>query len=347
MIKEKRKITKYTYTKNRTQILMEYVKTVLFSIVIAIIVTSSLAMHARNEMIKDISIMEKEQSKIDKKLAEQLIIQTNFISDLHTKKYGVCIHVGELYETAGDYKDAETAYRLAVEKSPDGIFKAHLKLTEVLISQEKFEQADSFIDSISDVPLKSLIKFKTRAYIVMGDKYYAGGKPLSAAKSYEKANFYYNKFSKKDKTITESIKTRIINSYTQTADIMVKTGLNSDAVRFLRKAEEYEPDNFETRYKLAIVLSDLDPEVSVEYLEKLLVERPQDIDYGIYGRTLMKAAYIADLDNRPTKAKYYRYKIHSVDMFVNRKVIYKNDIDVQLKDFIIKKSLFKYPLKAT
>jgi len=347
MIKEKKKITKYNRKKTRTQILLEYGRTVLFSILFSIIVTTSLAMHARNEMIKDYYASTRAQHKLDKKVAEQLISQTDFIKDLQTKSYGVCIHVGELYQTAGDLKNAEIAFNLAIQKSPKGIYKAHLKFSEVLIAQEKFKEANSFIEDVNDVLDKNLIKFKTRAYLTMGDKYYSIGKPLSAAKSYEKAEFYYNKFSKKDKVVEQSIKTRIINSYIQTADIMVKSGLNSDALRFLKKAEAYDKNKFETKYKIAIVLTDLDPEKSIKYLEELLETSPQEIDYGIYGRALMNAAYIADLDNRPTRAKYYRYKIHSIDMFVNRKVVYKNDIDMQLKDFVIKKVFFTYPLEAT
>lgn len=347
MIKEKKKITKYNRKKTRTQILMEYVRTVLFSILISVIITSSLAIHTRNEIIRDVFAQEKTKSVLDKKVAEQIISQNNYIKDLQSKNYGVCIHVGELYQTAGDLKDAEIAFRYAKQKSPKSIYKAHLKLAEVLIAQSKFSEAEELIESIKDIPNKNLIKFKTRAYITMGDKYYSLGKPLSAAKNYEKANFYYNKFSKKDKVIVESIKTRIINSYIQTADIMVKSGLNSDGLRFLKKAEEYDKENFETKYKLAIVLTDLNPEKSIKYLDELLETAPQNIDYSIYGRALMNAAHIADLDNRPTKAKYYRYKIHSIDMFVNRKVVYKNDIDTQLRTFTIKKNFFIYPLKAT
>ena len=154
----------------------------------------------------------------------------------------------------------------------------------------------------------------------IADKYYSLSKFLSAAKTYEKANFYYNKFTKKDSAIDDVIKSRIVNSYIQTADIMVKSGYNSDAIRFLKKAEEYSPKDFNIRYKLAIVLSDADPETSVKYFEDLLEERPQDIDCAVYNNALMKAANIADLDNRPTEAKYYRYRIHSNDIFIGRKV---------------------------
>ena len=81
---------------------------------------------------------------------------------------------------------------------------------------------------------------------------------------------FINKFTKKDKKVEEAIRTRIIDSYIKVADIMVKSGMNSDAVRYLKKAGKYSPDNFNIRYKLAIIYSDLDPELSVKYFEKLL-----------------------------------------------------------------------------
>ena len=257
------------------------------------------------------------------------------------------MHVGELYEIAGDYKDAQRAYELAIEKSKPGNFAPFYKLICVLIAQKKFDDAESVLINIKDTNKKTLIKFKTRSYLTIGDKYYSIGKFLSAVKNYEKAEFYYNKFSKKDSIIMESICNRIINSYINAADILVKSGLNSDALRFLTKAEKYSNKDYRIRYKKAIILADYDPEKAIEYFETLLNEIPQEIDYGVYSSALMKASNIADLDNRPTQAKYYRYKLHSTDLFVQRKVVYKNDIEVNLKSFTLKKEFFKYPLKAT
>lgn len=347
MIKEKKRITKYNIKKTKQQIIAEYLKTVAISFCAGIIITSFLAIHARNEMIKNLYANVEEQQSLDKKIATQLIEQSDFMTDLQKKKYGVCMNVGQLYETAGNYENAQAAYELAVEKAPTGAYKAYYKLCCVLVAQEKFDKANALLNNLEDHSNKNLVKFKARSYIVMGDKYYSVAKFLSAAKSYEKAQFYYSKFSKKDRIVEDSINERIINAYIQTADIMVKTGMNSDAVRFLKKAEKYSPKNFQIRYKLAIVLSDSDPEESVKYLEPLLEEKPQHIDYNVYGNALMKAATIADLDGRPTQAKYYRYKIHSIDMFVNRKVVYKNDIDTELTSFKVKKIWFTYPLKGT
>lgn len=347
MIKEKKKKnTKYHFHKSKAEIITEYVRTVLISIGIAIVITTSLTIHARNEMIKDVFASAQRQKTLDRRVALEIITQTNLLEGLGGKNYAVCMHAGEIYEIAEDYLDAEKAYRLAIEKAKPNVYTPYAKLIYVLAAQGKFDEAENVLNSIKDFTDKKLIKFKTRAYLTIGDKYYSIGKFLSAAKMYEKAAFYYNKFSKKDSVVDKSITDRIINSYMQVADIMVKTGLNSDAVRFLKKAEKYAPNDNQIKYKLAIVLSDSNPEESIEYLEELLEKIPQDIDYGVYNRALMKAANIADLDGRTTKAKYYRYKIHSIDLFLNRKVVYRNDIEVSLNSFSIKKTLFKYPLKA-
>lgn len=340
--KSKKKIIK----KSKKQIVLEYLRTVAISFSAALIFTLLLSFHARNEMIRNYYAKPEEQLKIDEEVARSIVTQSDLTRDLLGKKYTICMQVARLYESIHDYPNAEFAYRIAVNKASLGSFAAHQGLAAMLITQDKFQDANELLDSIEDIQNKKLIKFKTRTYITMGDKYYTMGKYLSAAKSYEKANYYYNKFSKKDNIIDKEIKTRIIKAYIQTADVMVNSGHNSDAVRFLKFAENYDSDNFEIKYKLAIIYSDLDPEKSVKYFENLLQETPQYIDYGVYNKALLKSANIAELRGDKTLSKYYRYKIHSVDIFVDRKVVYKNDINVLLESIKIRKFLFKYRIKV-
>lgn len=344
MIKEQKKSSKYNIEKTKTQIITEYLRTIGISILFSIVLTSALAIHARNEMIKNISLSPEAKWDLDRKFAQQLIENSDLMKDLSSKKYSVCLHIGELYETAGNYNDAQIAYEWAIKKARQNVYTPYYKLICVLVKQDKIKEAEFILSNIKDRTNKSLIKFKARSYIVIGDKYYSKGKFLTAAKNYEKAAFYYNKFSKKDKVVDESIKFRIVNSYIQAADIIVKNGMNSDAVRFLKKAENYAPNDYNIRYKLAIILSDLNPEEAVKYIEKLLDERPQDVDNNLYGNAYLKAANIASLDNRPTEANLYRYKVHSIDMFIKSKVVYKNDINIDLLTFTLKKNFFIYPL---
>lgn len=344
MIKDKKR--KEKFLKSLSKVVLEYIRTILVSFLIAAIFTIILSMHARNEMIKNIYVNPEERQKYHTEIAKKLISQSDLLDNLHTRKYEVCLQVGNLYEAAQDYTSAQYAFALAVKKAPAGVYSAYQKLACIMIEQEDFKGAESLLKSVKDTKNKGLIKFKTRSYIVMGDKYYSKGKFLSAARSYEKAKFYYDRFTKKDKTIDEEIRIRIVNAYIETADLMVKNGKNSDAVRFLKKAEKYAPDSFEIKYKLAIVYSDLDPVKAVDYFEPLLDEKPQHIDYNVYSSALMKAANIADFEGKSTQAKYYRYKIHSIDIFVNQKVVYKDDIETFLDTFSVKKRFFKYKLKA-
>ncbi len=326
--------------------LKEYARTILIAFLTAVVFTSLLTIHARNEMIKNFYANENERKKIDEIIARQLVAQSDMIQTLANKKYSVCMQVGNLYETAHDYANAEYAYKLAVSKAKRGMFIPYYKLASALIAQGKYEEAENLIDSVPDENNKGLINFKTKAYKNMGDKYYSEGKFLSAAKNYEKAKFYYERFAKGDKNVVESLRARLVKSYVDAADIIVKNGYNTDAVRFLKKAEHYAPDNHSIKYKLAVIYSDLDPVLAVEYFEHLLSKMPQYIDYETYNRALIKAANIADLEGQPAKAKYYRYKIHSVDLFVNNKVVYKEDIESIMTSFSIKHFLFRYNLKT-
>lgn len=344
MIKDKEK--REYITQNIKQTVLSYLRTILVSFFVALIFTIILSFHARSEMIKNIYVHAEERLKMDERIAKQIIAQSDLTKDLITKNYAICMQVGNLYASAQDYKNAQYVYEMAIEKAPPKTYQAYQKLVSVLVAQEKFDEAKKILTSIQDEKNVKLIKFKTRAFIEMGDKYYSKSKFLSAAKSYENAQFYYNRFNKRDKFIDKSIKKRIVNSYIQTADIMAKNGYNSEAIRFLQKAFNYEPNNFNIKYKLAIVYADFDPIKSVQYFEDLLEKMPQSIDYSVYTTALMKAANIADLEGNPVEAKYYRYKIHSIDVFINQKVIYKDSIQTILDSFTVRKSLFKYKLQG-
>ena len=344
MIKELPKKTKKS--KTLLQIVLEYIRTIMLSFFAALIFTTLLSIHARSEMIRNLYESISEQEQLDRKMAQQIVAQSDLLETLSTKNYAICMQVGNLYETAGDYKKAQYAYELAIERAKHGNYKPYQKLAISLIEQEKFNEAEDVINYVEDIRDSKLIKFKTRTYIVMGDKYYSIGKFISAAKSYEKAKYYYDRFDKKDPIIEESIINRIVNSYSEAAGVMVKNDYNSEAVKYLRKALVYSPDNNKIKYKLAIIYSDLDPVQSVEYFDYLLEKMPQNIDYTTYNKSLIKAANIADITGDSIKSKQYRYRIHTIDMFINQKVVYKNDIETILSSFVINKFLFKYHLKG-
>ena len=138
MIKERKKDTKYNFNKSKKRIIIEYIRTVFVSFIVAIFITTGLAIHARNEMIKDIFASQQAQKVLDRKVALEIITQTNLLKDLGRKTYSVCMHAGEIYEIAEDYKGAQAAYELAIQKSKPGQYKPYYKLICVLAAQENF-----------------------------------------------------------------------------------------------------------------------------------------------------------------------------------------------------------------
>ena len=346
MIKEKEKKNK---RKERTllQELAIYAKTAGISFLVAILISFILTIQARNDMIKNLYISKEKKVLLEQKVAKQIVESSDLISTLHDKSYTVMMHVGELYEAAGDLQKAEYAYYLATQKAPKGKYISYQKLTLVLIAQNKIEDALETIDSVEDESNLSLIRFKTRANIVLGDKYYSEYKFLKAAEAYERAKYYYSKLSKKDHVVEESIRKRLIQAYLETASVILKNGYNSDAARFLKKALYYDPRNLKIQYRLAIVYADLDPLKSVSYFEPLIAKIPQDIDRDIFSNVLMKAANIKDIEGDSIKAKYYRYKIHTLDVYAQNKVVYKEDLEVSQESLTIKKVLFKYKLDSS
>ena len=345
MIKEKKKKKK---RRERTfiQEIVVYIKTAGVSFLVAAVISSYLSDLARIEMISNLYNSKQKRNLIEKKIAQQIVENSDLISTLTDKNYAVAMRVGELYEAAGDLQKAEYAYYIATQKAPNGKYISYLRLTLILIAQNKINEAEKTIASVVDNNTLSLIRYKTRAFIVLGDKFYSENKYLKAAEAYEQANYYYKRLAKVDKQVNESIQKRLVQAYIDTATVLIKNGYNSDAARFLKKALKYDPDNLTIQYRLAIVYADLDPIISVEYFEPLIAKIPQDIDRDIFANVLMKAANIMDIQGNSIKAKYYRYKIHSLDIYTHNKVIYKEDIEIALNSFIIKKSLFTYKLKS-
>ena len=345
MIKEKPKknIDKKKELKDE---LLGYAKTALVSFIAAAIFTILLSFHARSEMIKNLYVNKNTRSKFEQQIAQQIVAHSDFTKTLNESNYAICLQVGRLYETAGDYHKAEYAYYLATKKAPCGIYTPYYKLATTLIALEKIKEAEELINSVSDTGNLALIRFKTKAYIVMGDKYYSVNTFKNAANCYEKARYYYSRLKKQDKVVNKAINQRLSNAYAELAGILVKNGKNSDAVMYLERALKYTPDNYTIKYRLAIIYTDLDPIKAVEYFEPLVEKIPQEINSSVYSNALMKAANIEDIKGNGIKAKYYRYKVRSLDLFINQHVIYKDDLEMVLNSFTVRKFLFKYRLTA-
>ena len=99
MIREKKKKSKYSYKKTKAQVIGEYLRTIIISIVIAGLITLGLTIHTRNEIISNLYDSTSQQT-MDLAHAKELIEQSIHIEELSRKNYSVCLHAGELFEIA-------------------------------------------------------------------------------------------------------------------------------------------------------------------------------------------------------------------------------------------------------
>ena len=151
--------------------MLGYLRTAGLALITGSLITLLLSFHARSEMIKNLANAKNEKGRIDRQIAQQITAETDLTASLQNRDYKICMYVGSIYEAAGDYIRAEYAYTLAKNKAGQKTFSPYYKLVEVLVAQDKFSDAQDVINSVIDIKDKNMIKFKTRAYIVMGDKY--------------------------------------------------------------------------------------------------------------------------------------------------------------------------------
>ena len=84
MIKEEERVSKYNTQKTTAEVIMEYVRTVLFSILFAVVITSFLAIHARNQIIKT-PYSDNKEFLVTKSIAQQILSNTDIEEEIETE----------------------------------------------------------------------------------------------------------------------------------------------------------------------------------------------------------------------------------------------------------------------
>lgn len=335
------------YNKNNILInILLYLKNIAISILIALIITICLLFNTRQHVINNFNNSYVNNLKFNKHFAKELLQNSELNINFQQQSFSTCMYFASLYYTIEQYDNAKNIYSIAMLKSKPNNYQAHLKYVEILILQNKLNEAKEFIENIPDNNNKNLIKMKSNSYLLLGDALFAQKKYLTAARYYKKSKFYYDLFKKRKKTIEEKLINDISNSYNKVADILVENNYPKEAIEYLKKARKIKPNDFITEYKLAILYSDLDPLKSLEYFEQLIKQKPQEIDSNIYIKALMHSANIESLSGNEIKAKLYRYKIYSFEELLKHKVVYKNDFDIIFQNINYSKKFFKYRINT-
>ena len=302
---------------------------VAFLLALAVVITASI--HARMSIDDELYITKESQSKLKRKFTESILSQEEALGKIYSDDYKYNIYIAGLNQSIGNFEKAEFYYKRAIYLAPMATYEHYLKLIALYLEYDKPQKAEEIESTVDDKSDQKLIKFKCNANILLGDYYYKHNEAKLANKKYTSANFYFNKLKRRVVRVREYIENGLLASNTKIADGFVKEQNYLEAYRYLKKAEKNAPDSILIKYKLALVLSHINPMKAIEYFDYIKVREPQNISFYLYYETLMRAAEISKIRGNMPEAKLYTYKASSAKSFYENNVV---NPDVINFDFI-------------
>lgn len=267
------------------------------------------------------------KSKIKQKFTEQILSKEELLSKLYANNYRYNIYMGDLNKSVNHFERAEMFYKQAIKLAPFATFEHYLKLIDLYLKMDLPKKAEEVLYSIENTSDQYQIKFKCDAHILIADYYYKKNQPELALYNFEQSNFYFDKLLKRVVKVREYIDNGVLSSLVKIADNFVDKKDYYSAYKYLRKAEANSPNNMIVKYKLALVLSHVDPIQAIKYFDHVKIYKPQMISFYLYYETLMRAADISTKKGEHPEAKLYTYKAGSVKNFYTNNIVNSDIID--------------------
>lgn len=266
--------------------------------------------------------------ELDYYLLDFLIEKNQYLLLKFPKNYGYNIRLGTLYSAKKDYDNAEKQFLIAVNKSPYTAFNARYQLATLYIKLNRLEEAQELMDSVTDRADKKLIKRKGEIYYQIGNRLYEQNMFMIAATKYEKAIFYFKRCNKKKLHYAQIA---LSNAYEKIGDLYVERESLEDAIDYLKKADKLD-ERAIIDYKLALLYIESEPLTAAKYLDYVLKEDPELLDYYMYYDLLMKISESAgELGDTATK-DLYEMKAKKFRDFAQNSLIYPNDLLIDILD---------------
>lgn len=314
----------------------KYLHTILIAAALSCMVVVAIVVHARMSIEDELYITNEHQSKMQRKFTESILSQEDVLGKLYSEDYKYNIYMGDLHLSVGDFAEAEAYYQQAIYLAPDATYDHYLKLMILYLRTHQIEKAEQLENSVVDKNSQKLIKFKCRANILLGDYYYQIKNGTLSNKKYKLAEYYFDKLNVRKVKSREYIKNGVLASFVQIADKYVDEQNYLEAYRFLKRAETVAPENLTIKYKLALVLSYIDPMKSIDYFDIIKKNKPQMVSFYLYYETLMRAAEICRVRGELPESKLYAYKAGSIKNFYENNIV---NAEVIFLDFLHSKVL--------
>ena len=306
---------------------IKYFTTFFFFFCLAVVVVTGIIINARLSIEDQLYITKEHKSEFYKKFTASILSQQEFLEKMYSDDYKFNIYLAGLYQTIENFEKAEFYYKRAIQLAPDATYEHYLKLIILYLEYHKPKQAEEIEESIKNRNSQRLIRFKCSANLLLADYYYRHNEPLHANKKYNIAEYFFNKLKIRKVKIREYITNGILASNVKIADNYVEQNNYYEAYRYLKRAEKAAPGDLTVKYKIALVLSYIQPVKAIEYFEFIKAKEPQLVSFYLYYETLMRAADICRTRGDLPSSKLYTYKAGSIKNFYQNNIINNDNIE--------------------
>lgn len=312
---------------NKTAIL-EYVRTIVIALIVALViagVATGCSKVIAEHHIKMLSKMT--NTAKDNEVILSLINKYKELSAKNPGDYVLNVRLGNLYELMFNYASAEQQYKVAIEKSPYGVYSSYLGLANLYLKMGRYDEALKIVKQLRNTDHKPLLVAKGDFYMNIGDLLWQKEDYANAVKQYKFAFFFYKKVDSDKKNLAV---TGILDCYNKLADIDYETGKIDEAIESLETALLYKETPI-VFYKLAILYKDYNPLKANEYMEKTYKLDPGLINFDIYEEILISLMKHYYANGQDIETDLYKHKLRAVKNFQKRYVITEKDVKINIK----------------
>lgn len=322
---------------NKT-IILEYIRTIVIALIIALVIAgvatgcSKIVAEHHIKMLSKITNTTK-----DNEVILSLINKYREMSAKNPGDYILNVRLGNLYELMFNYQAAQEQYKIAIEKSPYGVYSSYLGLANLYLKMGQYDNALKIVKQLRNTDHKPLLVAKGDFYMNMGDIFWQKEDYENAVKQYKFAFFFYKKVdsNKKDLAVTG-----ILDCYNKIADIDYEKGQIDKAVESLETALLYKETPI-VFYKLAILYKDYNPLKANEYMEKTYRLDPGLINFDIYEEILISLMKHYYANGQDIETDLYKHKLKAIKNFQKRYVITEKDVKINIKKMQLRNNLLR------
>ncbi len=302
----------------------EYFKTIILTIILATILVFITLGVIQHQVYTELSRNNIKSDAIDYYLVNVLIEKNKYIEKQKPENYKINFRLGMLYEVKSDFTNAENEYKKAIHKAPIYEYLPKYKLALLYIRLNRLDDAESIIENIEDRSDKKLIGYKIDIYYKLGDKYYNKADYETAEEEYTTALFYAKKINSHQ---TPAIKAGLASSYIYYAEDKVAHMQIDEAINSLQQALTVVNAPI-IKYKLAVLLRDSNPTLSLKYCTEVFNEEPSIINYDWYYQFLSKLSINAELQGDIAESELYRFKIKKLKNYYKNNILSVEDVAI-------------------